>query len=803
MPLKDCYVIIKRPFGPPQTPTFSMPLVTDAEWDALATRNNVWRFDIDQKAEEPRIAGVAVGWSYGTADTKLCNWTPQEVAEEAAAVAVVRAELSAEAATETDEDRLAELQAMIADLDSWHFWEDKRNAFGDSANAIYRGCSAPNVPFDIRSNWCLEADRPFTIWLHRAKPAEGQENAFLRVQFGDWRLEFSQERECKLLQVVEMTDAARAALEAQLEAILDTGRLTAADKAQIKAWQDEAATVKADAAKDGRQQPDQWTEAEHAQLSTLDAQIGALKDSKHGNTGAEEVQIEALKGQLYLQQETVNLQETTETLFGVDLPITIIPQRRGYLSIHVGRGANYSTIEVKSIKQRREYDTVIRATPVEISGNGGSLWFKFAYVQVAQSATMLSGWHNAGFPVPGGATFTADWSADTGASATLNVETAGNKFRWQVIIATDGMHLPFVYQVNLEIAATARDTSTEVVVFDSRTWQDMLASYTPKWDGEKRSLGMTVELNCFGLAYQPEDWAHHQVFVYENGLLFSGVIMQAPIKETVMVEGREVEQVTLECADRWALLKQDMLGTQLTGDGKLLGAYMKQVVQSRGFLEAELDIDVGTFRLPTARPGEEPLIRNEWGKHQAEWLDYLFENYGHGMRLGATAAGKIEYKTDLRDVRSDIRFSRDGSGGYETIWDVTRETDWEEFCNDFIIIGGLKPGSKVDRYAARYRDYGSVYDTTARNYCGAWKPMDPRKDDALNTQELCNIACRQAQALYGNPRENITFACRLTNVSREVEPKMICYLEDAQVEVVAVQSSGREENELRLTVKVL
>lgn len=805
MALQDIYVKIKKPFGPPLTPAFSMPLVTDAEWDALATRSNIWRFDLATKDNEPRIAGVGVAWQYGSDDTYRANWTPQIDPDEQAQVDTVQAQLQEELDAETNQERVTELQAMIADLGTWAYWEEKRNLFGDGAVGLYRSCSTPNVPFRIRSNWTLEEDRPFTLWLHRAKPAEGQRDASLTVQFGDWRLEFRQERECKLVQLAPLTDAQRAAYEEEMTTLLDDGRLTATDKEQIAEWHDAIATVKETAKLAGRKGDKALLPAEHAQITGYQQSIDALKESKSGTTGASQARIDALEKLLYLQSEDVNLQETTQTLFETDLPITIIPQRRGYLSIHLGRGANYSTIEVKSIKQRKQLDTVIRRTPVEISGNGGALWFKCSYVRVEKTAQLLSASRNAGFPVPDGASFVADWSADEGCSATLNLSRTGNRFTWQIDVLTDGKRLPFIYNVLLEVPATPRDRSIEEVVFDSRHYPTMMADYTPKWDGDKRSRGMTVELNIFDGDYRPEEWANHQIEVYEGELVFTGVILQTPVTEVIKSEQQDYERVSLECGDRWVLLKEDALVTQLTGDGKLLGAYQRQIVASRGFWPDEMNIPDGTFRLPQARPGEEPLVRSEWGKHQGEWLEYLHENYGHGLRMGATMAGVIETAAVRRTV-SEIVFRRVSDGDHDpyAIWDVTRALDWDECYNDFVVIGALKPGSKTDRYAARFADSLSVTDPTRPNYRGNWRPMEPRRDDALNTQELVNLACRQAQALHGNPREDISFTCRY---SPNIEPGLVCWLEDGtvekQVEVITADAGSREENTLNVTVRVI
>lgn len=800
MALADVRVIVKTPFGPPETPAFSMPLVTDSEWDSLAERSNVWRFDVDPKAEEPRIAGVAVDWQYGTDDTRRHDWALVDQAEEAVEVARVRALLDAEAAESgTDADRRAEIADMVQELAEYAFWQEKRNAFGDGTVALYRGCNSANIGYHLRSNRLLDTDRPFTLWLHRCKPAEGQEDCRLRLQFGDWRLEFSQQNKAQLTQLVEMTAEERAALEDELETTLDAGRLTADDKEQIAEWKDDIDTLKATAKKARRD----LTEDEDAQVAAIEADIDDLRAGKKGYTGAEQLRIDQLRAALYEQTVDVNLAETTETLFGTDLPITVIPQRRGYLSIHLGRGANYSVVEVKTVTATRDYGTVIRSTPFEISGNGGALWFKFSYVDVAKTARIVSASRNMGFDVPETYTFTADWSADTGAAATLDTVTNGTSFYWTIDITTDGEHMPFIYAVNLQVAATERDSSGERTVYDSNIDPASLADFTPKWNTDNRSRGMTVDLTNIGERWEPARWVNHQVFVYEGGeCIFTGVIIETPVTELTMVDGREVERVGLECADRWALLMEDVMVTQLVGDGQSLATYVGWVVQSRGFAAGEINVEDSGFTLPKALPGQEPLVRNEWGKSPGEFLGYLYEHFGHGLEMGFDEDGEFYWRAQRTATRPDVVFRRRSpSLGYEfTIWDVERRADHSEFYNDFIVIGSVKVGSKRDRYAARYRDWGSVHDATAENYWGSWKPMPPRQDDALNTQELVNGACRHLQVLYGAPRHEVSFRCRYSD---DVQPWMTCYLEDELVQVVSVSSAGRGDNTMDVTVRVL
>lgn len=774
-------VVFRKPFGPPQRWPFCLPLVTQQQLDALVDRENVWQLDVKQDPQLPRTDAVGLTYSLGTEDTDLASCTviiePTEQAEIDRATGTLQAELApllAEASpSDADKARIAQLQARMTELQRTAFWQEVRNPFGDGAVGLYRSLAAANVSCRIRTNEKLEAERPFTVWLYRCKPQEDQEDATLRIAFGGrWRLELGQANGAKLYLLrttnadgSNMTPAQRQVLEVELHSIEDSARLTPADKLQIRQWRDQVAQIQADAARQNRRGAS-LTSGEQQQIGALKASIRVLEASKRGGlTGAVRERRKELMRLLFEQIDDVQLYEPEHGSFNVPFSLTFVPQERGYLSILTSFSANYWTGQVKRLVAGRQWGTVCGQAPLEISNNGGALWWKWAYPEVDREgfiegeancgqslAELLPGWQSDQWSAQG------CWFKPPGTTLTYDVDitdpTTG-AFRWRLSLGSDGRFIPLVYTQRLELLPLPRDVTGENVIFDTSLHPGCLAEATARFDYDFKGRGYSLTLNnevavLDGLLHQLEG---AQVEVHEGSTqVFAGV---AHGRDDTWLS-RAMTETAMDCIDRWDVLREDVVWTELVGDGLDLGEHVKDVLRGRGFTEQELAYvrtDTGVM-LPSADPGEEPIMRAKVGEMRGAYLRSLLDSYAVGWEFWFDAQGLPHLEPMGNDVPQVWFVSSTQEASRDGVFPVAEpelRVDFGNFYNWFQVIGGLRPGSKNRRYAAVYADYASVYQPFDANrpdgrnpgYLGYWKPRKPEHDESLNTQEGVNRRLRK------------------------------------------------------------
>lgn len=834
--------LIREAFQGPQSRAFAMNLLTAEQWGLLEETRNVVRVDIDPTETEPRTQAVMLGWKYGTGDTRLCDWhvrpsEDEQTYAEAAAITFhaervkVEARLAAARTAgrepaASDLQRQSELLADEAALGSYRMWYEVHNSFGDGAMALYRGCNAPNVPFALRSNWRLEAERPFTIWLHRCKPHEAQEFSRLRIRFGHYCLELRQESEVHLYRYkhgkfyeddedqpglgrgewtqYDGTDWSRIdEIEAQIDAIRDRGRLTAADREQLATWEVELAELKALAKRSSTTWSDSQKQANEDQQTSLRQQIEELKASKRALTAAEEAQIEVLEDSYLADDAEVQFVHMAESLLGTDLALTFIPQPRGFLVLHASQGKDYFVYEDTEITDSLEDGEIISATPIEISGNGGAVWCKFAYVEPEATGYLLSGprmrpQKTNGEALPlGSMQLNIDGTAMPGTSAVGRLQAKGaDEFRYRVDFSSGGGYLPFVYRLVLEVQASARDRSQEVTLHDSRTmgvaW-NVGCSYSRENRGRAATLTLDLVPRSSGYDYL-EALAEKQIVFYEeNTPWFTGVLREPE----VVLLGPNLRRITYQCFDRWYLMRGDRMVYEPSGDGKTLRTYFRQVARGLGLWEDEIIVTGDWTRrvLPRARPGERPAIAAERDERRADYLQRLYEDFAIRCAMWFDGRGRLHLEPE-GTVTKALSYHLESTGPEDrcVMQEVTLTQDWEEFANDLTVQGRRWRGYPL---SARYLDWASALDSTHPYYVGRWILADTYQSDHLRTQAEVNLAARWRADQRKRPYTESEFTTGY-NPTLEIGDRVT--VAGATAEVIELRSDARHES--RMTVRV-
>jgi len=894
MPNPGYIVEIRRPFGPPVAKAVSLPLLTVDEWAALERAENFLLLDIGSGSGTEKTNALIPSWDFGTDDTHLRDWTPTPPTEEADEIAAVSGAyvdeilgiLGAASSTvlnpetailgasvmsggggtkanllpavasalgvtpplnpsDADLTRVWELWFLLEDLSKHAFFEEKTNLFGDGCAGIYRSCSAPNVGARIRSNAPIDVDRPFTLWLHRAMPDSAQADPRFRIDFGDWALEFTRDRDVRFYKYNRDNSlATRADLLDQLRTAEDAGRISAASQESITSKKAEIATLKAEAKTYARRP----TAAEETSIAQLEADVLAIKDASKALEKAAEQAAQLIRASLFSAEESVTFTDSLETYYGVDLPITFVPQRRGFVSVHLGHPAsrNYWVFEDKVALEEGDWRSLWtttdgatgdrRPSPLSITTNGGAFWFRFSYPTVKKYCRLLSSSRRVDRDmnavdaadllfVPSWDPIPATWDKTartwTGATATVSARVIPSanpseygRFQWQFELTGDGVYMPVVYGAQLTIPATPRDRSSESILWTSVSDPSAIEDASPRITERGEAAGFRITLfdksdairNALGWNY------NCQLYVFSTRAgrrVFTGTITTDP---TTYV-GQRGARIELDAVDRIGLLARSLHEAETPGDGLTGKVYLEALFAEGGLHPDEISVasTPETLRLlPYPAPGEAAAIKPEFGATRWEFIKAFAE--GHLYETDAYFDGEgvatVAAKTDT--ARPDIVFrqSHQFQGDRRVMREVSEVLDFSEFRNDFVVVGAEVPGGGGRRFASRFSVYASVNDSDDIRFVGTWIMAPPIQDDTFRSQKQTDVAVRQQVALYGWPKWRVDFT---TSYQDDLDPTSRFYIELSRdgvralfpCKVADIQSADPGEDTMRLSVELI
>lgn len=894
MPAPLLEVELYKPLGPAAKKAISIPLLTASEFATAESNENFMLVNVGKLLNRSDEAGAGQflllpSYSFGREDTKLADWTrlpeateTQEIEqicsdnwpdirnclglpsstemptgfadlfgnlnpEDYEQLATLAAALvsGAQAPTDAeDQTRLWELWDVFRGLRLNGFWEEKSNLFGDGCVGLYRGCSVPNIHWRIRSNWNLQSDRAFTIQFHKPMVDQDQEDPYLRLEFGLFCMEIRQGTEINWYHYKStLTLTQREEYLAELRQIEAGNKQVAEQKEQITQLRTEINGIRHTAKSEKRK----TTIAEENEIATKEAAVNDLKQQNRSLDRADQDRRKELQDLLYEARDSVTLDETVESFYGQTIALTFIPQRRGFVSVHLGRpgSPNAWIYEAKSVRELRAWSNMwlgvdgrgkAAEQPITISSNGGAFWYRVSYVIVEKYCRIRSAPHSTDRdleeleeadcilipnwdPVP--ATWDAQtegWDPDT-QTCTLDakiIPTQGlyGKFNWELSLTTDTYFMPIIYALQLYVPPVPRDTTLETSLWRSSDHPGQLLTADPRTAQLGEAVGYEVVFRDDGNSLGPllPHMVNMQIRVrnLSSGRnYFTGVVTEAE-RDPINIRENRIRMVAL---DRSVTLAQDMIEVETPGDGLPLGQYVAMLLWERGYTDDEVRVPSCPENdriLPVADPGQLPAIRPEFGSKRAEILGNLFENHVYGMERYWDEDGVFRWQPESADIRPDIIFHPQHQflADRRVMWEVKERLDFAEFFNDFYVEGAEIPGSKGRRYAARYQNFSSVYNPDHITYYGSWKADDPVREDSLKSQEKVIVALRRRVALRGFPKWIIEFGTHYHDDILQ-QSRFYVYIErrgayyQVPVKVHAITSVSHSDDRMTLEVEVL
>lgn len=892
---------IYRPFGPPASPAISLSLIGATEWQAAASSLNFMLLDLAKQASNTAQALIPL-WGFGNDDTTLLSWTPvvsawerdkiqdvylQHYTEIARLLGVTPTEdqttvvnvgmaiqqllvgvrsaddfsllwpfyaqmfnVSTSSTISTaNQQKLWELAQALQHITTYGFWEEKVNLFGDGCTGLYRSCSHPAVPWKIRSNRPLDPDRPFTVWLHRAMSDEKEEiNPLVRIQFGDYALEFSQNSQVTFYKYnPQLTFAEREQLQDQLDQLDRGGRQAAELRETIAASREEIETITQTA----RQAKRRASAAEQAQRKALRQRVTDAKEDERDLKRDAELEAEEIKQQLYLSESRVSFSESQQNYHGVDIPVTFISHRKGYISIHIGRpgSSNYWVFEDKEKRQVAQWSSMWKAnqpngrqlaTPLTISSTGGSAWFRTSYVIPARNSRLVSRTLRTERDLSGlsgdDLFLTVSWDAapaefdpvaqdwiapQADVVATLEPLDTDGRFRWILTVENSSEYLPIIYRAELNLLAEARDREAETLLWSSwrqaedPNYVDPIESANPKIP-ESRSEAVGYEITLIdldGSISAQLQWPHnHQIRVYRRDtreLLYTGVITKYAEK-TIHGGAR---RLTMDTLDRMVLLSRDRVEAETSGSGLSVGQYILLQHLEAGFAPDEVvieDCDVTQQVISHPAPGEDPPLRPEYGTTRLEFLHEILEFLAFGFVHYMDASGRSVWESDdtITQTAYTLQPTHQTPTDRMVYWDAELAFDFDDFYNDFTVVGAVRPGG-TDRFTARYVDHTSIHDPSSWTYVGTRIPAEVIKSDAIRSDAAAVRAVRHAAQMHGFPKVVVTCT---THYHTWIRPglRFWIYVRNRQNELVkvackveAIKSVNQSEDKMDLSLRIL
>lgn len=685
----DSRIVIRDFYGVPSHPAFSKRVLTDTLWKQSAARGampGLRRFDLRpfdaDDLDERAARAISLDYEPHFEDrfNRLRNWKSNVSAQEKAFRAERRADLVARKAAlstdpspgEDDEIELKSIASRLAEIEPSQpgYLEEVPNGFGDGGSALYSSLQEPNVPSHRISNFFLDQDSPFCLDLLFYKPHEEQADWKHDIWWDRYRLTFRESAVEFTAFKAKLTPAQIAAKEAELNELLDLGRIARDDK-NFKAQKKRAIQGVKDAATAAGRSGAKLSESEKASIKALEREIDERWKSKSAREGAENDAIRKLKKELYESQQSVSLGQKFDSFFNQRLTLSFFPQKRGFVSIEL-EGAQIWSYEDREITAKNRHGEVQAATmwrrcKLELKSNGGAYKWRVGWPQPGRGQLTI-GPFDPGFDLDGQTyTVTGQWDGAPGADVEWSVIGEGRE--WFVIAALSpgsppvevrgqddsvlaGRAFPFLYDASLFIQPGER-TGTYGIIWDSRNHRgeedvSPVMELSPSWD-DKGGLAIGVTLSNTPTEARPDGMLSNALETFPNDLdgrlvdiyvddldgapyLAGGIIRQANLSgmESAGADSAPAAgaSVSFSALDRRALLGMAMRDRPI-GDGLPLGQHVKDVLRCRGELEAELS-EIGSVgnRLDVAALGEDPANQPGQGAGYSSYLDDLLETQG-------------------------------------------------------------------------------------------------------------------------------------------------------------------------------
>lgn len=844
---------IKGFWGQPEHPSFTTNVMADSEWKSAISRNEairLRRYDLDanlNENEEDQHRAISLDYTLDGKDNRLADYTQIVSKEErelrTAALEIYKkekADLEKKKENSTDgklsdddAERLVDVTNLIKQLEEKGpgYLEVSPDAFGDGRQSIYQSLSVPNVPSHLISNFKIEKDRPFCLWLYRFKAHEEQEDPSFNIIWGHWRLELKQDNNAVLYRYVDKTNRKQIDLvEKEIKDILDLGRLTLTDKRFIETQKDAIEAVKAKAKEDGRSS-DEYTDEEKLAIKNYELAIDARRESKKGLSADQEDTIKELKAQIYADTQNVNLHEASQSLYNVPLRLVFLPQRRGYLTIQLLDATQPFVYEDKVITKTRQTGTMWEKTPFEIRTNGGAYILKYGNPLFAKKGTLklnpcIPGWDVATedrevrgqTEKPAGTDIEFEFiKVDNGMVSPYKAPS----FQLSMLLTSDGNYAPYLYSANLFAPAGDRDGSLEVE-WDSIDHLDSMdcpaiEEVTPQFESDRRRVVYEVTLlDRYGALSQHvsnplpiklhdrlADLSIENSYDGEVTVLTNGIIKQA-IYEEVQDPDRTAHPYTrirLIIADMFAALDDDVMEDAPVGDNRPLGEYIRTVLKGRGITDDELDgvpVEAGRL-LPAATIGEKPAVQPSKGVRRGDFLRNLLDTFAYDEYLWVSENGIFQFGAFDPTIKAAFTTDASNNTRFRTRSTVTIPEDFCDYYNVFVVEGAADPLTKK-RVSRKWTLWDSILNPNHASYIGRTVQYPTLTNDTLRTEDDIIWALRSLVYRYAKPGRYMQFTA---HYQPTLWPGDHVTIDEVECEIVRIATASIAEDTMELIVRRL
>jgi hypothetical protein len=677
------------------------------------TTNLQWT-DLDEGHEEDfdgmpglpakiKAQAITLPYSIEWRNSKWTDWlhepSAQEQAERELAKTAVLAEIEAltpkvNAATGDEKTKLQELlDQKIVERDqlndgSYSYFITAYQYLNSGVSGIKWELQAANVPVVINSVFTLGRNRAFSLRLYRYKAPEGQAHHDYTIEFGNGKTlyaivigEDGNSAHFIHYRPVNAKGSPKSAKErqdklAELEAILDRGRLTVAERAQVLTWEQRIAVLRA---KDGKPNT-----ADSAEIESLQTQIQALKDSKH-LTADDEQQRKDLEYELYLEKIAFKLNEEAVNMIGRAIDITVQFLQSGYVVVQVDDSR--FVYENKRLTELGQYGTGLPAgSRITLKSNGGVWGVVFGHPKYANYGTVLTQPFDIPYPFSNdNVVLTSDSAYDENETdvqlelieireeATYGDIVISSQFQLQLTLVSDNRsYTPEVYRIACHIKAGGTP-ALGAPVWDSQVQGENELSPSGNHikdlliEGDRRrGLKATVVLHaasapplnisdCAALLWLYDRDNETNVTMMTGGRPVAhetgrvGEISTASGFATIGLVGSEI---ILEVVGPEAWLDKNMVAL-VPADGEFPNDAMRTVCRDLGMPEslyANIPAgNIGLRRIKPPKPGKFPLVKPSQNARGWEWLQYLSKNFCPGYDLYSDKDGIRLSKFSVRN----------------------------------------------------------------------------------------------------------------------------------------------------------
>lgn len=671
-----------------------------------------------------------------------------------------------------DEEKALALEQLIKQLGykGAGYLEFADNLLNSRNTGIAWGLGVANIPVTVTSTFYTQRNRSQSFRLKRLAATEGQVNHTFTIEIGDGNTLFAlvigdDGNSSDFIHYRPMSKSARKDLQTQLDAKLDTGRLTVDDYGQIEIWEHEIALIRYQASETSESP---LSEEHAAQIKIYQNMIKERKDSKRGVLDAVQEEISALEKQLYYFKEKFSLQESTKVLLDRSVDFSIIFLRSGYIVIQSEDNRKCFRIDrlpnMRSGKRIKEntveelptyFDILPPNSYITLKSTGGYWALVYGNPLFDSQGTF---WTQE-FYLSGRSPSDAQWIIEHDSSSP-GCTIAAQVVSTQQTVENDGVKSPGKHQIRvdfysnnavtgeyvgaytpelyyLELHIPAKPVSGRLVtLWDSENprtfWSDNKTSLIDIQiqDAENRSRLSTLfiangrenaklPLSSIGAAcdislYDPETGRTIPVVTHgfvsgvdrgdheAFGLFGNGHLTMA---------GATGDQVRLEVLGCEGFLDLE-IPCLITGNGVYVGDYFRLLLQDIGLPEslyASLPIgdSNGCPQIPRTHPGHLPDVRPAEGTRLWDWMKEIVRKHAHYWEIWSDETG-IKLTRKFQRKRTDVWFSSSVSPDSHR---ALRRESTEG--------GGLTPTQEIRDYFTYAIFIGAIDPETGMRFVGA------------------------------------------------------------------------------------